>query len=331
MASTQGDPKLDPKASTGKEFGPFGRMELPRVSITSYGVECHFPIIEADGLTVAVLLCDDNREHIGLLLHPSNVRLQDPSRKKYHVGLGFRTPSGGVAFARLISLGNDFYNLRVLGKTVTAEWRDIFIADSPPPIMKDVAPNLCHPLHCIIPAPPFRIPHWLIGRLTQLGMQLRPLQVQSKPVDGKPLELSATFENVCAREGIRVILGTCAHSESQPPLEHWAKAMPQSLANWGQKTDFGHDCGEHHVAKWPGWTKDFGDAERTVRLSFSRCRLTPKYTFVVHVELEGHKYSAMKGEKNVEFPAREGSGLRINVIESGKPCLAPVGPTDGSS
>ncbi|KAI1791126.1 HET-domain-containing protein [Ganoderma leucocontextum] len=314
----------DPEASIRRQLGPFGRMELPRFSVTSYGLECHFPIIESEGLVIAVLLCDTGREHIGLLLHPSNFIIQDPSRKKYHTGQGFRMPSGGAGFARLISLGDDFYNLRLNGKTVTAEWRDIFIADSPPPIKRDAAPGLCFPLHCITPAPPFRLPHWLIGRLTLIGMELRPLHMESKPVDGKPLHLSATFEDVNAKEGIRLILGTCLQS-SGDGRSQWAKAMPQYSGNWGQKTDFSHDCLEHHVDAWQGWTKDFGDAERTVRLSFSRCRLTPEHTLAIHVELEGHVYDAMKGKKHVALPSREGFGLRKkDAVESGAPLLPPV-------
>ena len=52
-----------------------------------------------------------------------------------------------------------------------------------------------------------------------------------------------------------------------------------------------------------------------MRLSFARCRLNPEYTLVVHVELEGSVYSAMKSRKKVEFPTREGSGLRVGVAE----------------
>lgn len=315
IENIQNKPEVQTDASVRRELGPFGRRELPRFLMSNYGLECRFPIIESDGLTVAVLLCDNGREHIGLLLHPSNFIIQDPSRKKYHTGQGIRTPSGGSSLARLISLGDDFYNLNLNGKTVTAEWRDIYIADSPPPVKKDVAPNLCFPLHCITPAPPFRLPHWLIGRLTLMGMELLPLHVASKPVDGKPLRMSATFEDVNAKEGIRVILGTCRQSPDGLPA-HWAKAMPQYLVNWGEKTDFEHDCAEHHVDAWPEWTKDFGDADRTVRLSFSRCKLTPGHTLVVHVELEGHVYDAMKDRKKVVFPSRQASGSDKNTIES---------------
>ncbi|EJF60763.1 HET-domain-containing protein [Dichomitus squalens LYAD-421 SS1] len=305
----------EPEDSPRRRYGPFGHVELPKFSVTSYGLECRFPIIESDGLTVAVLLCDTGREHVGLLLHPSNWLFQDPTRKKYHSGNGFRLASGNVAFARLISLGNDLYNLRLNGKTVTAEWRDIFIADSPPPTKRDVPMNLCYPLHSLLPAPPFRIPHWLIGRVTLLGMELRPLYVRSKPVDGKPLVVVTTFEDVNAKEGFRLILGTCG--EPSDSAVRWAKATPQYSATWGLDSDVTHDCQEHHLEAWPGWTKDFGDIERTIRLSFSRCKLSPHHTVVVHIELEGRVYNAIKDRTNVRFPSREEAGLvRTGVVVS---------------
>lgn len=45
-----------------RPFGPFGQIELPRFSFTNYGVECRFPIIESDGLTIAVLLHQEDRK-----------------------------------------------------------------------------------------------------------------------------------------------------------------------------------------------------------------------------------------------------------------------------
>lgn len=59
-----------------EELGPLARIELPRFSAISFGLECRFPIIESDGLTVAVLLFDNSREHIGLLLYPSKNSIQ---------------------------------------------------------------------------------------------------------------------------------------------------------------------------------------------------------------------------------------------------------------
>ena len=213
-------------------------------------------------------------------------------------------------FSRLISLGNDFYNLRLPlnGKTVTAEWRDIFIVDTPPPAKKDVAPSLCLPLHSIKPAPPFRIPHWLIGRLTQMGMDFAMRGMESRPFAG-----IATFQDCTAWEAIAVALGMCTQFPGAPV--HWAKAAVVwrsylDLTDWG----YSHDCSKHHVMAWPNGAKDFGDTERIVRVSFSRCKLTPEHTLVVHIELEGHAYDALKQRKSVELPSREALGLEIDAI-----------------
>ncbi|KAM5543082.1 hypothetical protein V8D89_003466 [Ganoderma adspersum] len=311
--------ELQPETRVRRRLGPFGRIELPRFSATSFGLECRFPIIESDGLTVAVLLCDNSREHIGLLLHPSKNSIQDPTRKKYYSGCCNKLPFGGVSFARLVSLGDDLYNLKLNGETVTAEWRDIFIADSPQAIMKDVLLILSSQLNCIVPAPPFRLPHWLISSLMSMGMDpVLPLHMASKPVDGMPLQMAAVFLDMDTWEGIRLILGTCTQSSGHRPL-HWAKAMPQCLDNWSQRTDYSHNCLRDHVDAWNGWTKDFGDTERTIRLSFSRCKLVPEHTLVVHVELEGCVYDAMKDKNNVVFPSREEAALGKHVAQPGPP------------
>ena len=291
----------------GRPLGPFGPIKLPRFSSTSYGLECHFPIIESDGLTVAVLLCDagDYGGYIGLLLHPVDDRVQDPSRKKYYTGHGFRRECGGdLVFRRLVPLGKDYWNLHLDDKAVTAEWHDVFIADRPPPVKRDVPQSLCCTLHSVAPAPPFRIPNWLVTKLVSMGMELRPLHVESKPTTaGKPLHVSATFEHASLKEGIRLVLGTCTLSYNRPT--HWAIAIPRYIKNWNERPDYSHDCVEDHVDAWPGWTKDFGDDERTVRLSLSLSTLTPAYTLVVHVQLEGHCYDALKNQRNATFPSRE--------------------------
>ena len=195
------------------------------------------------------------------------------------------------------------------GKTVTAEWRDIFVVDTPPPAKKDVAPSLCLPLHSIKPAPPFRLPHWLIGRLTQMGLELR---LPSRPAAEKLLPMVAAFWDTIAIEAVVVILGTCVRLPGAPA--HWAKVVVCWKDNWKEGWDYLHDCREHHIMAWANWTKDFGDDERAVRLSFSRCRLTPEHTLIVHVELAGHVYDAIKKRTNVELPSREALGLGTDAV-----------------
>ena len=292
---------------TRRQFGPFRRVELPAFSLTSYGMQCRFPIIESDGFAVVVLLCETRLEHLGLLIHPCKDRVQDTFRKKYCTRRGWRTPSDEHIILRLVSLGADLYNLKLFGKPVTAEWRDIFIADSPPPVERDVALHPSYRLHSISPSPPFRLPHWLIGRMTRMGMELGTVHVESKPVDGKPLQAAVVFRDLeLTGESIVLMLGTCIQSPGLGISQHWAKAVSLSLTDSIEGLDdFSHDCSEHHIVGWPRWTKEFGNPDRTVKLSFSRCHTNPESTLVVHIELEGSVYSAMKASKGVILPSRD--------------------------
>ena len=47
---------------------PFGHIELPRVSITSYGVKLRLPVLDAGNITIAVLLCKIVQGHVGLFI-----------------------------------------------------------------------------------------------------------------------------------------------------------------------------------------------------------------------------------------------------------------------
>ena len=47
----------EPEDSERRTKGPFGKLELPTLQATSYGVACRLPVIESQGITVAVLLC----------------------------------------------------------------------------------------------------------------------------------------------------------------------------------------------------------------------------------------------------------------------------------
>ena len=307
MTFGQKTPKSEHERSPRGQFGPFQRVEMPTFSLTSYGMKCRFPVIESDGVMIIALMCETRSEHLGLLLHPSEGRAQDAYRKKYHTGRGWRVPSSGEPIIlRLVSLGADFYNLRLFGKAVMAEWRDIVIADSPPPFERDAILNPLYHLHGVSPSPPFRIPHWLIGRMALMGMELGTLHLESEPVDGKPLQAAAVFRDLeVTGESIVLMLGTC--TESPGHLSHWAKAMPLSPTDPIEGMDnFSHDCSEHHIDAWPQrWAKGFGDTSRTIKLSFSRCRLNLETTFVVHIELEGDVYMAMKARKNAILPSRD--------------------------
>ena len=91
--------------------------------------------------------------------------------------------------------------------------------------------------------------------------------------------------------------------------------------------------GARPVMAWRGWTKDFGDEERAVRLSFSRCKMNPEHTLVVHIELEGRVYNDMKDELNVAFPSLKDVGPREASVgrEPRRTTLSPFLPGQQST
>ncbi len=114
--------------------GATQQYELPRMTRTAYGIEYHLPTFEVDGIMVAVLLCEQTyiglQRHIGLLLQPvMSDRIEHKARKLYHVGCAFSAPGRKIVYRRLVSLGNDYYNIRFRGKPdpMKVTWRDICI------------------------------------------------------------------------------------------------------------------------------------------------------------------------------------------------------------
>ncbi|KAI0800361.1 hypothetical protein C8Q74DRAFT_407819 [Fomes fomentarius] len=91
-----------------------------------------------------------------------------------------------------------------------------------------------------------------------------------------------------------------------PPPSHWPLgpgAIPPT-----------HDCSQDHISDWPNMTREFGDAERTIRLSFTRCSLAPT-TLIIHTELDGHAYQRLSRTTGAPLPSfksisRQGASLR---------------------
>ncbi|KAH9929903.1 uncharacterized protein BXZ73DRAFT_78012 [Epithele typhae] len=154
-------------------------------------------MFESTGITVAVLFSETCDGHIGLLLHPSTALMQDAARPKYHVGHGFRRANGSLCVRQLVALARP-------------RGRDLFIADAPPTRERDERLVLRHALHCLRPAPPLRVPHWLLGRLAALGLELRRPTVVSHPsAEGEPLLCMLRFQDLRGREAVEIVMGTC--------------------------------------------------------------------------------------------------------------------------
>ncbi|KAH9915801.1 HET-domain-containing protein [Epithele typhae] len=316
----------EPEDGEKRTLGPFGALELPQFQNTNYGMKCRFPTFEVKGITVAMIMADDKRDHYGILLHPTTEHLRDSSRVRYNVGYGFKTDTG-ISYVRLVKMGNDWYNLSFLGEPVKPEWRDLYIIDSFPEFRKVERLTICYALHTILPAPPIRIPHWLINRLVALGFEpVRAPIIRSTPKDGPrvPLVAQLTFVDVANKEAVRLRFGTCfppgSSSEGDAgAAAHWATAYPQHAANWNDPMGaVEHDCATDHVRDWPGWAREFVDGParaRVVRLAFTRGKFAPDATLVLHMELAGSVWAGMMARKNVHFRPRAEKDVQAILAE----------------
>ncbi|KAH9942144.1 HET-domain-containing protein [Epithele typhae] len=303
----------EPLDGVRRTQGPFKTVELPRFSISHQGLECHLPFFEVEGTEIAigVLLCESRGEHLGIILHISREILQDPSRKTYNVGFIFKRAGGRIReYFRTIMLGNDFYNLKFLGKTYQAHWHDFIIAPEQPLHRTRDPLSLFHPLHSLTPpSPPFRIPNWFINRMALLGFMTPPpgLTYDAARPDG-PMTIHMNFTDSSSSEGFYMSLGTCGGADGTArPVAHWALALPLTAENWyDDHFHTTHDCALHHVADWgEGATRSFGTEERTVGLAFRRAPATAPGaldTLVLHLVLDGSVYRARERERQVALP-----------------------------
>lgn len=73
-------------------------------------------------------------------------------------------------------------------------------------------------------------------------------------------------------------------------MSHWARVDIERTGNLGRNPPgLSHNCPDvdDHIPDWQNWAKEFGDADRTVQLSFTRSTIIPHVdTLVMH----GHRY-----------------------------------------
>ncbi|PIL26315.1 hypothetical protein GSI_12071 [Ganoderma sinense ZZ0214-1] len=281
--------------------GPFDGVELPSATVTNYGIQFRLPIYEADGITIAVILCRGNGRHIGMFLTRDSEG-KDPTRPRYFTGCAYSEPSTGPAtyVARLADLGDDLYGLTFNGKPVNASWRTIYVVPAPSALDYEdrTIPSLI--LNCN-PVSRFRIPRWLIARLTDLQFEFDQIR------NSKDLQVVTILHRHKGDNYIFVSLGSCTKhcgSDSRPSPRLWAKVDVAFLAT---VDTFDHDCSEDHLdsESWTTRSKVFGDADRRVRLSFVPSTRMLATVLEVHLELLGSVFEEMLRDPAVSFPSLE--------------------------
>ncbi|KAH9927909.1 HET-domain-containing protein, partial [Epithele typhae] len=272
--SDRKDVRLD-QGRKRRAVGPFGPgYDLPSFEMTNLGMKFRLPLAEVGGYTIAVLFCETNRDHVGLLLNPVSPDPACPCQT-YHVGVRCNFPPESVRrYIRVVHLGADFHNLSFRGTTFRAAWREFYVATAPP----------IAPAHSIlglasdrVPDTPFRIPRWLFRFFTDL--ELFPESTVTTGADELPVQV-VRFANTSNFVDMTMILvlGMCKRNSLDGRPAHWASKAIETL--------YDHACPGDHVDFWPGWTRGFG-IPVGVRLSFSRCPHSPIATRVLHAELVG--------------------------------------------
>ena len=294
--------KLGDKRNTG----PFDHIELPSFEVTSQGMKCRLPVAEVDGITIAVLLVQTALNHVGLLLHPApNNELQDPNRGTYYVSWVFTGIPRGI-YARLANLGDNLYNLRFRGMSLYPKWRDILIRAQPRAKDRSDGAHLVLRFTPDISPAPFRIPRCIMHALAALKL-LPYTSLLPEDAAAKNARLVVFFDTVSG-EKIRIALGLCARRSTAVSSCHWAFAEHTHRASFHDPmTKRAHDCATDHIEDWgPECTRDFGDAERTVRLSFAPCPHAPRLgqTLVLGMDLVGRAYEALQRDAGVVVVAR---------------------------
>ena len=247
-------------------------------------MKCHFPVAEVGGVTIAVLPCQFDGERLGLLLHPPpDDQTQGPSRKLYYVSWAFRLPAGSgydSDLMRLACLGGDDDNLRFHGNPVAATWRDIYIAAHPPTTGRRDGAHLLHGFLPDVAPTAFRIPRTLMQTLGALQFFPATGTVSWDPASQDTVWLRFQCSELI--EYVRIFLGMCTNTSAEERPRHWAWAEQFYSATWGQPlTDYVHNCATDHIADWTNRTREFGDAERTIRLVFAPCTHAPERTLVL--------------------------------------------------
>nr|VWO96082.1 N/A [Ganoderma boninense] len=277
--------------------GPFDRIELPRATATSYGVKFRLPVAIVDDVTIAVILCQAGARHFGLFLTRDD-RAKDPQRPRYFLGRGYTRSATGPAIylARMCDLGGDLYNLTFKGKRVEASWSTIYLIPTATDLDSESAtsPNLL--INCD-PRSRFQLPRWLVDRFTGLRFEVGEAQYS---------DTLQIIRIVHRSEGrIYLCIGKCTEQHRGPDNHAalWAKVFVTTLVS---PNEFTHDCSKDHLdsESWAMRSRDFGDGDRLVRLSFAESRRKlPETAVVIHLELFGRRFREMLQGSGISFPS----------------------------
>ena len=247
--------------------------------------------VYGQGFSVAWLGCINTNtdDVIGLCITPCHSPL-DPTRQLYHTGY----PG---TLLRTVAVKNRFSDA-LLWRQNCAEWRDIHIANRPPP---SPAINLYTPSDYTL-SPPYRFPMQVLK--TCLGDHGYLVDVSQMPFDwdgSAPLIFKFhAVPHEYAFIKIYMVFGCCFvphhHDDPSPndgttsrPPSHWAFVLFDEQDRDSTNVPL-HVCSEDHITAWPDRSRTFSwrtnqtlDIQVKLTLSFRGDQHSPTTTLVPHV------------------------------------------------
>ncbi|KAI0645144.1 heterokaryon incompatibility protein-domain-containing protein [Trametes meyenii] len=289
------------------------RIQVPEFASTSHGIRCRVLLVEhRDGgspFSVAVLACEHvspekgTRTGIGLILQRSP-SASPAKAAQYHTGLPAELLADDQRLPRpqrLLTLDpHAAPALGPLSSRLTVRWRKLFLAQA----SADAAAR--------VPTIPLRFlfPAWQLVELEKRGFAAQPAPERARGALRTPVLYtrwhmrSVVFRNAATGEAFAVQLGRCedalwATVSFTPAASQWDSdgkdgdgdgAYPLEVHQYTSPSE----CERHHISRWPDGSKTFGDADRSVRLTFSRRQQEPDDLYVVDVQLAGRVYKGVR-------------------------------------
>ena len=263
-------------------------------------MKCRLPVAEVDEITIAILLCQDRKQHLGLLLHPApENQVLDPFRSLYYTSWAFFEGNANTSSAKRVAcLGDDLYNLQFRGKPVNATWRTIYVMIHSPTSGRGISASLMYRFLPDVAPAPFRVPRALLQIMATL--QFFPTTWTMTSDAGSKATVSLKLENVVVNQSLCITFGACVRDSNDGVQRHWAWAEHKDVRTWKDPwKDYAHDCATDHIEDWPYHARDFGSEECTFRLVFAPCPHAPGRTLVLGLELIGSVYEKLQRESNV--------------------------------
>ena len=252
-------------------------------------------------LAIAVLAVRDEStgSGVGLLLRRRRYKESKLKYPRYHIGVSVKGMRDWMSLRYRMAQVEWAAHALAFGKSaITAQWKQLYISHraasrKPTPRPSSTAPSAFR----------FVFPRWLPVELKKVGFEPdAPLPMRrtdgDKLSDGGSLQ-RFTFTHSATGEAFRIQIGQCGGSPwataniipatssqpvgaAAPPVTVQAKS--QLSGNWKQA----FDCGKNHVDAWPNGTKTFGDANRSVQLTFTR--MNEGATHLLDIRLGGPAY-----------------------------------------